>query len=42
MCMSELTMDFTLDCLPILIPTIGILLQFIDRIMINDKVRNII
>lgn len=39
--MSELTMDFILDCLLILMPTIGILLQFIDRIMIIDKVRNI-
>ncbi|GAB1867914.1 Odorant receptor [Camponotus japonicus] len=42
MCMSELTMDFTLDCLPILVPTIGILLQFIDRIMINDKLKSLL
>ncbi|XP_025262515.1 uncharacterized protein LOC112637307 [Camponotus floridanus] len=42
MCMSELTMDFTLDCLPILIPNIGILLQFIDRIIINDKLKSLL
>lgn len=39
--MSELTVDFTLDCMPIIISSIGIILQFISRIIINDKVRNI-
>lgn len=39
--MSELTVDFILDCMPIIISTIGITLQFIGRIIINDKVRNI-
>ncbi|KAL6441774.1 hypothetical protein ACFW04_003694 [Cataglyphis niger] len=41
-CMSELTVDFTLDCMPIIISTIGIMLQFIGRIIINDKLRSLL
>jgi len=39
--MTELTTDFILDCLPIIIPNIGAIVQFLNRIMINDKVRDI-
>ncbi|XP_029166100.1 uncharacterized protein LOC114936918 [Nylanderia fulva] len=37
--MSEMTVDFTLDCSLILITSIGISLQFFDRILINHKLR---
>jgi len=40
--MTELTTDFILDCLPIIIPNIGAIVQFLNRIMINDKVRDIV
>jgi len=39
--MTELTTDFILDCLPIVIPNIGAIVQFLNRIIINDKVRDI-
>lgn len=39
--MTELTADFIIDVLPIIFPAIGAILQFLNRIVINDKVRDI-
>ncbi|CAL1677744.1 unnamed protein product [Lasius platythorax] len=40
--MSELTVDFILDCSLVLITTIGVIMQFFDRILINDKLRSLL
>ncbi|XP_039305982.1 odorant receptor 22b isoform X1 [Solenopsis invicta] len=40
-CMTELTANFILDVLPILIPSAGVIIQIINRIIINDELRNL-
>ncbi|KAL6256239.1 hypothetical protein P5V15_012355 [Pogonomyrmex californicus] len=40
-CMTDLTTDFILDCIPILIPNIAAILQSVNRIIINDKLRSL-
>ncbi|XP_011702698.1 PREDICTED: uncharacterized protein LOC105458829 [Wasmannia auropunctata] len=40
-CMTELTTDFILDCLPIIIPNVGAIIQFLNRVLINDKLRDL-
>ncbi|XP_025073990.1 odorant receptor 22c-like [Pogonomyrmex barbatus] len=40
-CHSKLTTDFILDCLPIIIPNIGAIVQVVNRIIINDKLKSL-
>ncbi|XP_039305984.1 uncharacterized protein LOC120357947 [Solenopsis invicta] len=39
--MTELTTDFILDCLPIVIPSLGAVVQFLNRIIINDRLKDL-
>lgn len=39
--MTKLTVEFILDCLPIVIPNIGAVVQILNRIIINNKVRDL-
>ncbi|KAL0132665.1 hypothetical protein PUN28_000428 [Cardiocondyla obscurior] len=41
-CTTELTADFILDCLPIIIPNIGAIAQFVYRIIINDRLKDLL